>query len=192
MLTALDLIPLGERRVLDVGCRTGDWLAGCCRDWGGRPENCVGIDITDWSLEAWRRCNPHSLITLTCGSAHDMPFADSAFDLVHQSMMLSSILDPELRRAVADEMWRVLRPGGFILSYDFWINPLNWKTVGIRLSSLRRLFPHARLAHRRTITLAPPISRALAGLPAVWTRGLERLGLLNTHNLVALQKPGDD
>lgn len=192
MLNALGLLPLAQRRILDVGCRTGEWLAGCCRDWGGRPENCVGIDITDWSLEAWRRGNPGSLITLTCASAHKMPFADAAFDVVHQSMMLSSVLHTELRKAIANEMWRVLKPGGFILSYDFWINPLNWKTAGIRQSSLRRLFPCARLAHRCTITLAPPLSRALAGLPPVCTRGLERLGILNTHNLLALQKPGTD
>jgi len=53
---------------------------------------------------------------------------------------ISSILDPEIRRNICADMQRVLRspdpasgkPGGMILWYDFWLNPTNPQTRGVR------------------------------------------------------------
>jgi hypothetical protein len=73
------------------------------------------------------------------------------------------------------------------LSYDFWLNPTNRQTRGIRPSEIRRLFPGAHLEFYR-ITLAPPIARRLA--PCSWLLCclLERLQAFNTHYLVAIKK----
>ena len=120
--------------------------------------------------------------------AHDLAYEDQSFDLLHQSMLLSSVPNQVLRDKIADTMWRLLRPGGYIVSYDFWVNPFNPDTVGIRRNELRRLFPRARLLAERTITLAPPICRVLSRLGSWPVLGLEKLRFLNTHYLVVLSR----
>jgi ubiquinone/menaquinone biosynthesis C-methylase UbiE len=120
--------------------------------------------------------------------AHTLDFPDAAFDVVHHSMMFSSVTGAPLRDCIAAAMWRVLRPGGTLLSYDFWINPLNAKVVGITRRELRRLFPEARWAWARTITVAPPFCRLLNKIDERLAVRLEPLRILNTHYLVALTR----
>lgn len=45
--------------------------------------------------------------------AHDLPFIDGAFDAVVCQAVLEHVLDPP---RVASEVWRVLRPGGYVYS----------------------------------------------------------------------------
>ena len=90
--------------------------------------------------------------------------------------------------AMAAEMRRVLRPGGLIVWYDFWTNPTNPQVRGIRPDEVRRLFPGCRCQFRR-VTLAPPLARRLVRLS--WTSALllEKLRLLNTHDLAIIELP---
>ena len=83
---------------------------------------------------------------------------------------------------------RVLTRTGMIVWYDFWLNPTNPQTRGIRLGEIRRLFPDCRL-DVRCVTLAPPIARRV--VPLSWTLALvlENLRALNSHYLVGI-KPG--
>ncbi|MEW6249599.1 MAG: class I SAM-dependent methyltransferase [Planctomycetota bacterium] len=181
----LGLLPLAHRRVLDMGCANGSWLEQCCRRWGARPENCAGVDLREAGLLAWRAAHPDATMQLLCGSAHATPFGEASFDVVHQSMMLSSIPNRALRDETARHAWTRLRPGGVLISYDLWWNPVNPHTIGITWRELRRLFPEGRMVHFRRLTLAPPLSRLLAPLGAAPLAGLERLRVLNTHYLVA-------
>ena len=87
-------------------------------------------------------------------------------------------------------MVRVLKkPRGLILWYDFWWNPANDQTRGIRPAEIRRLFPDCRF-HFSRITLAPPLSRRLAPLSRTLTHLLENLKMFNTHFLAAIQPGG--
>ena len=54
-------------------------------------------------------------VTLREGSAHDLPFADAAFDTVLCTFGLCAIPDPA---AAVGEMVRVLRPGGRLILVD--------------------------------------------------------------------------
>jgi hypothetical protein len=83
-------------------------------------------------------------------------------------------------------MMRVVKRNGLILSYDFWLNPSNPQTRGLRPDEIRRLFPGCRFEFHR-ITLAPPIARRL--VPASWLlcAFLEKLKIFNTHYLVAIR-----
>jgi hypothetical protein len=82
---------------------------------------------------------------------------------------------------------RLLHPDGLILWYDFWLNPRNPHTRGIRLPEIKRLFPgFAADSHR--ITLAPPLARRLVPISWMLCLGLEKLKIFNTHHLVALQR----
>lgn len=107
-------LSLAGLRLLDVGCGLGVEFASYLR-WGARIDDLVGVDLMHHRLLIARdRCG----VALAQASGSRLPFADASFDIVCQNVVFSSIVDPDLRRAVASEMQRVLRPGGHVLWYD--------------------------------------------------------------------------
>lgn len=180
------VLPLGERAVLEVGCGEGAWL-GIFEAFGARPEALAGIELDPERAASCRRHYPRAAVEI--GDAARLPWNDACFDLVFQSTVFTSILDPETRRRVAAEMLRVLRPGGLLVWYDFlYDNPRNAHVQGIGAGELRRLFPGCRWRRRR-VTLAPPLARRL--VPRSWTAAalLEALRVFNTHYLATAWRP---
>ena len=120
LLQRHDFRNLKSKTILEVGCGTGEWLRDFVK-WGARPENITGIDLlADRVSKARRLCPP--AVRIECASAAELPFSDGTFDLVLQSTVFTSILDPDLKRRVAAEMMRVVKPDGFILWYDYHVN----------------------------------------------------------------------
>jgi SAM-dependent methyltransferase len=189
LFSTLALAPLGERRLLDAGCANGKWLEICCRRWGARQIHCFGNDGREDRWREWRQTNPGAEITFVLKATHELDFAAQSFNVVHQSMMLSSIVDSETRTRTAEVLWRLLGPNGILISYDFWLNPLNSGTVGIDWTELQRLFPDGRKVYARSLTLAPPLGRKLTMLRKPILLALEKLRFMNSHLLVALQRP---
>lgn len=175
---------LHSRSFLDVGCGTGGALLRWIQ-WGALPENCQGIDLVSDRLEQARKRLPLAVGLMT-GDASRLSFPDERFDVTSQLTVFSSILDDGMQEVIAREMLRVTKPGGFILSYDFWLNPVNPATRGLRVSRLRELFPGCKLYVQR-ITLAPPIARRLAPMSPLLCRVLEGMRLFNSHYLVMIQ-----
>jgi len=175
------MLPLGGRRVLDVGCGTGDGVARF-RALGASSPAPVGVDVAADRLAAARTRGVGVFVE---GNAGRLPFGNEMFDVVAQSTVFSSILDDNLRRQAAAEMVRVLKPGGVILWYDFWWNPINRATRGIGLAGLRRLFPGCEVRARR-VTLAPPIARPLARVSWRAAQALEAIWPLRTHYCAAI------
>ena len=180
------LLPLGDRRVLDAGCGTGSWLRFLLR-LGAKPERFHGIDILPDRIQDGTRLSPN--LPLVVGDAAHLPYADDYFDLAMQFTMFTSILEDEVRRRVAGEMLRVLKPGGTILWYDFILNPGNRETRGIGAGEIRSLFPACEVRTHR-VTLAPPLSRRLAPLSWLACYLLERIPWLRTHYLATITKTG--
>lgn len=181
------LAPLGERRILDVGCGTGQWLRDFVR-WGARPEQLVGVDLLAERVEEARRLCPPG-IQVECGSATHLPFPAGEFDIVLQSTVFTSVLAPAVRQMIAAEMQRVLRPGGAVLWYDFRVsNPRNQDVRGVGRREIRDLFPGC-LVRLRSITLAPPLTRRLAFRAPILCHVLERVPWLRTHYLGLIVKP---
>ena len=176
---------LSDKRFVDIGCGTGGLLLRWIQ-WGALPENCHGIDLTPHRLEQARH-RLASAVHLAKADASRLPYSDATFDVASQLTVLSSILDNSMQEAVAREMLRVTKRDGFILSYDFWLNPTNPATRGVRLATLRKLFPNCKLYAQR-ITLAPPLARRLVKVSPLLCRWLERLQLFNSHYL-AMIKP---
>jgi ubiquinone/menaquinone biosynthesis C-methylase UbiE len=172
------LLPLSGRRILEVGCGAGNWLDTFER-FGARRQDLAGID-----LDAGRAAAAASRLPgadILAGDASRLPWEPGRFDLVLQSTVFTSILDPGMRERVAAEMLRVLSPGGAILWYDFFMNnPANPNVRGVGRGEIRRLFPGCRIALRR-VTLAPPVARRVA--PISWTLAtlLEAVPFLRTH-----------
>lgn len=101
--------------------------------------------------------------------------------------MFSSILDSDIRARAVSEMLRVLKPDGLIVWYDFWTNPTNKQTRGIRPTEIRKLFPGCTFRFQK-ITLAPPITRLLVPHFSALAYFLEALTIFNSHYLVIIRK----
>lgn len=175
--------PLSDLRILDVGCGDGNMLRQFLQ-WGGMPENLSGIELRQEPVKYALDLNPN--FDIRCASATQLPWPDSSFDLVCQHTVFSSILDWEMKQTIASEMLRVLKSNGTILWYDFWLNPTNPQTHGIRPGEIKHLFPNCKFDFQR-ITLAPPIARRLVPLSWLLCAFLEKLKIFNTHYLVAIR-----
>lgn len=177
------VFPLGDRRILDVGCGRGSGLVQL-EEWGARRDRLAGIDLLPDRVDEARARLAGA--DLRVGDASALPWPDAHFDIVCQATVFSSILDDTLQDRVAAEMRRVLRPDGVIVWYDFrYDNPANPHVRGVRKERIARLFPGMSCRLRR-VTLAPPLARRL--VPLTWTGAtlLERLVVLNTHYVAVL------
>ncbi len=185
-LQARRRVTLEGARIADLGCGLGFWLARY-RDWGVRASDLFAVDLDpDRIAMASEACG--GCVALLA-DARDLPLRTACFDIVSQFTLFSSILGFENRALIAGEMMRILRPGGLIISYDFFApNLLNRRTRPLRRSELRRLFPNSRMVVRE-VTLAPPLARAAVRLSTAFARSLGSIPLLKTH-YVTLIEPG--
>lgn len=186
MLSQHGVDRLEAKTFLEIGCGTGYWLRAFLQ-WGALPENVFGIDLLPERIEQARKLCPHG-VRLQCGSAAALDLPDASFDIVLQSTVFSSILDPEMKQRVAEEMLRVVKPGGFALWYDFFVdNPGNPDVRGVRKGEIRQLFPGCQI-HIRRITLAPPIGRLVGRYSPLLYTLLSRTKILCTHYLSLIRK----
>jgi len=174
------LLELADKKILEVGCGWGNWLI-LLMSWGARPENLFGIDVLPERIETARQRLPKSEIVL--GRAEKLNWSNSFFDLVFQFTLFSSVVSAKARREMAAEVWRVLKPGGYFVSFDyFWANPNNPSTIGIGKKELQRLFPQASFYFRR-LGLAPPLARRIVPISFSLAHFLEKTRILSGHYL---------
>lgn len=190
-------VPLKAARVLDVGCGSGYFLHRLHEYGAGE---CHGIDLMENRIAEGRERYPK--LKLSVGSATELPFADGAFDVVTQFTCLSSVLDADVRLAVAREMQRVAA-GGWVLSFDMrelWLRRLarrrpsaadSTPTVALDRRELSRLFGEPALLRTEALTFGlaeltgkrPLIGMSLRALPflrshlvGLWRAPSERTG----------------
>jgi ubiquinone/menaquinone biosynthesis C-methylase UbiE len=186
LLRATGSAPFDSRQILEIGCGTGHWLREFIK-WGASPENVTGIDLLADRIAMARRLCPGG-VRLECGSAAQLPFSESSYDLVLQSTVFTSILDHNMRKAVAAEMVRVVRPNGVIIWYDYHVNnPWNRDVRGVKRSEIRKLFPECQIELQR-MTLLPPLARLLAPYSLLACYLLEKIPPLCTHYLGVIRK----
>ncbi|MCC7124223.1 MAG: class I SAM-dependent methyltransferase [Acidobacteria bacterium] len=175
---------LSRVRVVEFGCGSGFWLREFIK-WGCAPSHVTGVDLlADRIAEARRLCP--SGVELICANAPDAPLVPHTYDIVLQSMLLTSVLDPALRVAVARAMQRAVAPGGLILSYDYHVNnPRNADVRALSKRDLRELFPDCRVDVRR-LTLAAPLARPLAAHARPLHALCARIPWLRSHYLAAI------
>lgn len=176
---------LRDKKILDIGCGDGSELRNLMR-YGARPENLSGVDLLPGRIEAATALSPN--IDFRCCSAENLPYGDELFDIVIQLTVFTSILDHEMKRSIAREMVRVLRPDGIILWYDYHMdNPRNPDVKGVRKKEIYGLFPGCAVFLKR-VTLAPPLLRAFAPLSTIFCRILGKIPFLRTHYLGVIRK----
>lgn len=175
--------PLSGRRILEVGCGQGGVLLEYI-GYGASADCLHGCDLLPERIRLARQILPDSS-PLVVTNGQYLPYQSRSFDLVMQYTVFSSILSDAIRHELAAEIMRVLRPGGMVLWYDFWLNPTNPQTRGVRLAEIQRLFPTCQVkAHK--ITLAPPLARRLVPMSRLLCSVLEKFWVFNSHYLAAI------
>ena len=96
---------LASPRILDCGCGTGSNLE-MLRAYG----RAIGFDLTRIGTE-FAKAHGHRVAQ---ASISDIPFRSSSFDLV-TSFDVFQVLPEAVEHAAIAEMWRVLKPGGWML-----------------------------------------------------------------------------
>lgn len=150
-------------RVLDVGCGSGASLLQFIR-LGFEPANMVGIDMSEERIaEARARL---AGVNFKVADARFIPQSDASIDLVFESTMLGTLDDLELLQAIARDMLRVTRPGGFIMLCDW---RYSRKGSGVKTAidpaMIAKLFDVGRateVVSRARGALVPPLGRRLS------------------------------
>jgi ubiquinone/menaquinone biosynthesis C-methylase UbiE len=175
---------LQKKTILEVGCGSGGVLIEYL-SYGADALNLYGIDLLYPRLrDAHSRLSSSKFIN---ADGQNLPYPSQSFDIVLQYTAFSSVLDQKIKQNMALEMLRVLKHDGAIIWYDFWLNPTNKQTRGIRPAEIRSLFPNCQFEFHK-ITLAPPIARLI--VPKSWGMALflESLQLFNSHYLVYIHR----
>lgn len=128
---------LEGRSILDVGCGYGHWLRYLV-ELGAQPENLTGVDMSGERLSCARQANP--AVTWMQVTGTTLPFPAATFDIAMQVVVFSSILDQGLRKSIAGEILRVVKPEGYI----FWIDhkkPQADRLAGFSKAKVLEYFP---------------------------------------------------
>lgn len=176
----LSHLSVADRKILDIGCGTGRFLALVAERF---PEaEMVGLDICPGMLRrAQPRCQRFGArVRFVRGDSANLPFDDGQFDVVTCSHSFHHYPD---QQRVVREMYRVLRPNGRVMlvdgDRDGWWGWLiydvcvTWVEGGVHHCSaekFRRLFRTAgfRLLHQTRHGLLAPflLTIATANKPA--------------------------
>jgi SAM-dependent methyltransferase len=176
-----ELLGSVPRSALDLGCGAG----------GDAPllsalgaTTVVGVDL-QLDLVRLRPFSP-SLVA----SAVALPFGAAVFETVLMSTLLSSVLRDDLRGSIAQEVDRVLAPGGRVVVYDLRVpNPSNRNITPIRRRELASRFPGYDQTGQ-SLTVVPQIARRMPERVARHLYGaLAHVPALRTHRLTVLRKP---
>ena len=161
-LSSIDF-DLKSSTLLDVGCGSAAGLYQFIR-LGFAQHNITGIDVRAVPIDGARAAYPNA--NFVRGDASKMEFEDAAFDVVSESTMFVSLTSDDLRAAIASEMLRVCRPGGYLVLIDWrtpWPGNPNYKALTLR--EVRRLFEVGEttdLVARRRGALVPPLGRMIS------------------------------
>jgi ubiquinone/menaquinone biosynthesis C-methylase UbiE len=118
------------------------------------------IDISEERVAQGRRRLP--ALDLRQGDATAMPYATGTFDLVIESTMFTQMTDEIAAAAIASEMVRVTKPGGYILLTDWRYNFGRPGYRGLSRARIKTLFGSFEGVARKHGALLPPIGRTLS------------------------------
>lgn len=160
--------------VLEIGCAQGESLNQMPHNGLG-----VGLDIRQNCLQCAK--NKFPLLSFIKSDSNPMPFKNDVFDLVFQFVTFSSIKNGSIKKAIAVEAIRVLKPGGLFLWYDFrYPNPLNPFTTYESRRRIRGYF-NGNKVHLDTMTMIPQIGRLLYQKNPSAYKALDKIHLLHSH-----------
>lgn len=105
-------------KVLDVCCGTAEFTLEIARTVG-KEGHVTGLDFSEEMLAVGEQkveaSDIQQRIALVQGNAMDLPFPDNTFDAVTVGWGLRNVPDVDV---ALQEMYRVVRPGGWVVSLD--------------------------------------------------------------------------
>jgi len=185
LLAQEGLTPLTGKRILDIGCGTGEFLRALCEK-GAVASDCHGLDILPNRIERAREAS--SGIEFHHGDARTTRFDAGSFDLVFANMVFGSVLSVTAAREIAAEMRRVLAPEGAIVWHDHrYPNPWNEHVRRYTRRDLQDLFPGFAI---RAVPVAPipPVVRRLGRVTRLVAPALDALPLLRVDYLAVIRR----
>jgi ubiquinone/menaquinone biosynthesis C-methylase UbiE len=178
-------LPASGGTVLDLGCGEGN-LAGV-RDSLGTATEWIGLDLRPEAIQVARSRFPD--VRFIVASADAVPLEDGSVDVVVARVLFSSLPSARLKAAVAAEIRRLLRSGGWLVWLDIrYGNPRNSAVHGMPTAHIDRLFPGWR-RELRSAGLLPPIARRLGAATPLAYRVMSALPPLRSHIVGRLAPP---
>ena len=169
-----------EVKVLEVGAGAGFNLHFFLQA-GVPPEQLFANELLEDRVAVLQKSFPG--ISVLPGDARAI--AETDFDLIFQSTVLSSILDEDFRKELCASLWEKLKPGGIFLSYDFaFNNPRNPDVGKVTVAQLKEYFPEGTIEVVKKVTLAPPIGRRVGKGYGFFNA----FPFLRTHRVVVIRK----
>jgi SAM-dependent methyltransferase len=178
---------LSNLDVLDAGCGHGGLLRSLI-ECGADPSRMIGVDMLRNRIDDARRRSPSDL-RFEIGDATEVD-AGRTFDLVTAFTVLSSI-KPDARRAgVLRALQNRVRPGGWLLVFDFrFNNPRNSDVSGVKPRWIKDQADPGEI-HLKTMFSPPPIARRLAPIHPVLYRCFAAIARpFRSHFLLGIGKP---
>lgn len=170
-----------EIKVLEIGAGAGGNIPFFLK-LGIRPNHFYANELMDYRIKHLKEKFPE--IHVLEGDASVLNF-DFKFDVIFQSTVFSSILDPKLRKSLASTMENLLHDDGIVLWYDFvFDNPKNKNVKKVELQEIKQLFENLQVVRREKTTLAPPIGRRIGHAYPL----INIFPFLRTHLIVELDK----
>lgn len=118
-----------DKKVLEVACNMCTTAIGLAKQFGCSIE---GVDLDENALEKARNnITAHALqdkIHVQRANAMRLPFADETFDIVINEAMLTMLPLQAKMKAIA-EYYRVLKPGGVLLTHDVMLTTDDSETI---------------------------------------------------------------
>ena len=99
-------------RIVDLGCGTGQLTL----PFADQGFHMTGVDVSDAMVDIGRtKVSPMQDVTFSVGNAQSLEFEDGAFDHAIASKLFQHVAD---WRGAADEIIRVVQPGGTFLYFN--------------------------------------------------------------------------
>lgn len=178
-------VPARGGVLLDLGC--GDGALAASRLALESDLRWIGLDIRPDAIESAREQFHHAEFVVA--SADDVPLDAGSVDVVVARVLFSSLPSAPLEMRVANEIGRVLKPGGSLAWLDIrYGNPFNRSVHGMSAARISRLFPgwHAEL---QAAGLLPPIARRLGPRAVSIYPLLSSIGPFRSHLVGRLIRP---
>ncbi len=176
-------------KILDVGCGAGFSMLRLL-SYGLEPDRLHGIDIAENRIARGRKRQP--ALNFNLGDATAMQFESDSFDLAMESTMFVQITDEVMAAGIAQEMVRVIKPGGYVMLTDWRYSFGRKGYLAVSPERIARLFgvgTKTSVVCRKHGALLPPLGRALSRyLPSLYFPICRLFPFLVGQVTVVLQK----